>query len=144
MSHLRQSVPQNGRVHLLGIDFNLLNKEVVISLSYLSGLAVECMMCTLFRKIAFGLALFRSLCDKRQLSRKNKFDKLSGNISRTCFCRILSPKLRIMQGFGAQTHLFAEVTGPQPFQRTKKKCPVDLRKFLVKNSRPPLFPESLA
>ena len=24
------------------------------------------------------IALFRSLCDKRQLSRKNKFDKLSG------------------------------------------------------------------
>ena len=27
------------------------------------------------------------------------------NVPRTCFCRILSPKLRIMQGFGAQTHL---------------------------------------
>ena len=26
----------------------------------------------------YMLALFRSLCDKRQLSRKNKFDKLSG------------------------------------------------------------------
>ena len=26
----------------------------------------------------FALALFRSLCNKRQLSRKNKFDKLSG------------------------------------------------------------------
>ena len=27
---------------------------------------------------SYGLALFRSLCNKWQLSRKNKFDKLSG------------------------------------------------------------------
>ena len=77
------------------------------------------------------LALFRSLCDKRQLSRNNKFDKLSGIFPRTCFCRILSPKLRIMQGFRAQTHLFSDVTGPQQFERTKKKCPMDLRKLLT-------------
>ena len=36
-----------------------------------------------------------------------------------------------MQGFGAQTHLFSEVTGPQQFERTKKKCPMDLRKLLT-------------
>ena len=35
-----------------------------------------------------------------------------------------------MQGFGAQTHLFSEVTGPQQFERTKKKCPMELRKLL--------------
>ena len=29
-------------------------------------------------KYYYRLALFRSLCDKRRLSRKNKFDKLSG------------------------------------------------------------------
>ena len=42
-------------------------------------------------------------------------------VSRTCFCRILSPKLRIMQGLGAQTHLFSDVTAPQQFERTKKE-----------------------
>ena len=36
-----------------------------------------------------------------------------------------------MQGFGAQTHLFSEVTGPQQFEQTKKKCPMDLRKLLT-------------
>ena len=50
------------------------------------------------------LALFRSLCNKRQSSHKNKFDRLSGMFPALVFCRILSPKLRIMQGFGAQTH----------------------------------------
>ena len=35
-----------------------------------------------------------------------------------------------MQGFGAQAHLFSEGTGPQQFERTKKKCPTDLRKLL--------------
>ena len=73
------------------------------------------------RKGSHHLALFRSLCDKRQLSRKNKFDKLSGIIPALVFCRILSPKLCIMQGFGAQTHLFSEVTRPQQFERPKKK-----------------------
>ena len=33
-------------------------------------------LCNVFDKD--GLALFRSLCNKRQLSRKNKFEKLSG------------------------------------------------------------------
>ena len=32
---------------------------------------------------------------------------------------------------GAQTHLLSEVTGPQQFERTKKKCPMDLRKLLT-------------
>ena len=36
-----------------------------------------------------------------------------------------------MQGFGAQTHWFSEVTGPQQFERTKKKCPMDLRMLLT-------------
>ena len=36
-----------------------------------------------------------------------------------------------MQGFGAQTHLLSEVAGPQQFERTKKKCPMDLRKLLT-------------
>ena len=31
-----------------------------------------------YRAVLFLLALFRSLCHKRQLSRKNKLDKLSG------------------------------------------------------------------
>ena len=36
-----------------------------------------------------------------------------------------------MQGFGAQTHLFSEVTGPQQFEQTKRKCPMDLRELLT-------------
>ena len=36
-----------------------------------------------------------------------------------------------MQGFGAQTHLFSEVPGPQQFEQTKKRCPMDLRKLLT-------------
>ena len=58
------------------------------------------------QRLWMPLALFRSLCNKRQLSRKNKFDKLSGMFPALACCCILSPKLRIMQGFGAQTHLF--------------------------------------
>ena len=77
------------------------------------------------------LALFRSLRNKRQFSRKNKFDKLSGMVPALFFCCILSPKLCIMQGFRAQTHFFSEGTGPQQFERTKKKCPTDLRKLLT-------------
>ena len=43
-----------------------------------------------------------------------------------------------MQGFGAQTHLFSEVTGPQQFERTKKKkCPMDLRKLLTLKTHTP-------
>ena len=53
------------------------------------------------------------------------------NASQSCFCRALSPKLRIMQGVEAQTHLFSAVTGTQQFERTKKKCPMDLRKLLT-------------
>ena len=37
----------------------------------------------------------------------------------------------VMQGFGAQTHFFSEVTGPQQFERTKKKCQMDLGKLLT-------------
>ena len=71
-------------------------------------------------KISSDLALFRSLCNKRQLSRKNKFDKLSGMFPALVFVAFWNPKPRIMQGFGAQTHLFSEVTGPQQFERTKR------------------------
>ena len=33
--------------------------------------------------------------------------------------------------WGPNTLVFSEVTGPQQFERTKKKCPMDLRKLLT-------------
>ena len=69
----------------------------------------------------YGLAP-EGLHNKRQLSRKNKwsYDKLSRMVSRTCFCRVLSPNLRSLQGL-AQNTCFSEVTGPQNLSRTEKE-----------------------
>ena len=46
--------------------------------------------------ISHRLALFRSLCNKRQVIAQKQVSQTYRNVSRTCFCRILSPKLGLL------------------------------------------------
>ena len=64
----------------------------------------------------FGLALFRSLCNKRQLSRKNKFDKLSGMFPALVF---VAGKIKTYTGTSAP--LFSKKATPWG-----KKWPVQM------------------
>ena len=60
--------------------------EVLLPPSFLAWPCLQILGCgkgleAVFERISAGLALFGSLCNKRQLSHKNKFDKLSGMFS---------------------------------------------------------------